>query len=63
MKKVIVIGGGAAGMMAACMAAVEGAHVTLLEKMKRPERKFILQGKAAAILQMPAREKNSWKMS
>ena len=31
MKKVIVIGGGAAGMMAACMAAIEGAQVTLLE--------------------------------
>ena len=33
MKHVVVIGGGAAGLMAAVIAAREGAQVTLLEKM------------------------------
>lgn len=45
MKKVIVIGGGAAGMMAACMAAVEGAHVTLLEKNEKTGKKIYITGK------------------
>ena len=45
MKKVIVIGGGAAGMMAACMAAVEGAHVTLLEKYEKTGKKIYITGK------------------
>lgn len=33
MKRVVVIGGGAAGLMAAVIAGREGAKVTLLEKM------------------------------
>ena len=45
MKKVIVIGGGAAGMMAACMAAVEGAQVTLLEKNEKTGKKIYITGK------------------
>lgn len=45
MKKVIVIGGGAAGMMAACMAAVEGVHVTLLEKNEKTGKKIYITGK------------------
>lgn len=45
MKKVIVIGGGAAGMMATCMAAVEGAHVTLLEKNEKTGKKIYITGK------------------
>lgn len=45
MKKVIVIGGGAAGMMAACKAAVEGAHVTLLEKNEKTGKKIYITGK------------------
>ena len=35
MKQVIVIGGGAAGMMAAIGAAKEGARVTLLEQNEK----------------------------
>lgn len=44
-RKVIVIGGGAAGLMAAGQAAVSGADVLILEKMKRPGRKICITGK------------------
>jgi predicted Rossmann fold flavoprotein len=44
-RKVIVIGGGAAGLMAAGQAAATGAEVLLLEKMKRPGRKICITGK------------------
>lgn len=43
-KRIIVIGGGAAGMMAAGRAARLGARVTLLEKMERPGRKILISG-------------------
>jgi predicted Rossmann fold flavoprotein len=42
---VVVIGGGAAGLMAAGQAAKCGAKVILLEKMKRPGRKICITGK------------------
>lgn len=45
MKKVLVVGAGPAGMMAAITAAENGASVTLLEKMKRPGRKMMITGK------------------
>ncbi|WP_314729879.1 NAD(P)/FAD-dependent oxidoreductase [Peptostreptococcus stomatis] len=45
MKKVIVIGAGAAGMMAAYFAAREGAHVTIIEKNKILGRKIRITGK------------------
>lgn len=44
-KRVVVIGGGAAGLMAAGQAAERGAEVILLEKMKRPGRKICISGK------------------
>ncbi|MEA3468146.1 MAG: NAD(P)/FAD-dependent oxidoreductase [Thermodesulfobacteriota bacterium] len=44
-KTVVVIGGGAAGLMAAGQAALCGARVILLEKMKRPGRKICISGK------------------
>ena len=37
--KVIVVGAGPAGMMAAIKAAENGAEVVLLEKMNRPGKK------------------------
>jgi len=43
--KVIIVGGGAAGLMAAGTAAETGADVLLLEKMKRPGRKLCISGK------------------
>ena len=42
---VIVIGAGAAGMMAAGTAAKNGAKVLLLEKMEKPARKVRITGK------------------
>ncbi len=45
MKRVIVIGGGAAGMMAAIQAAKVGASVLLLEKTNRLGRKLSITGK------------------
>ena len=42
---VIVIGGGASGMMAAGRAAELGANVILLEKMEHPGRKILISGK------------------
>jgi predicted Rossmann fold flavoprotein len=45
MKKVLVIGGGAAGLMAAASAAEHGADVTLLEKMPAVGRKLLITGK------------------
>lgn len=44
-QKVIVIGGGAAGLMAAGTAAREGADVTLFEKNDRPGKKLLITGK------------------
>ncbi len=44
-QTVVVIGGGAAGLMAAGQAAIAGARVILLEKMKRPGRKICISGK------------------
>ncbi len=41
----IVIGAGAAGLMAAGAAAEAGARVTLLERMERPGRKLLITGK------------------
>lgn len=43
--KVIVIGGGPAGMMAAITAAESGNKVVLLEKMERLGRKLLITGK------------------
>jgi predicted Rossmann fold flavoprotein len=44
-RGVIVVGGGASGLMAAGQAAEAGAHVLLLEKMERPGRKLRITGK------------------
>lgn len=44
-RKVIVVGGGAAGLMAAGQAVIAGAETIVLEKMKRPGRKICISGK------------------
>ena len=44
-RRVIVVGGGAAGLMAAGQAAGQGAETLLLEKMSRPGRKLCITGK------------------
>ncbi|MEN6463171.1 MAG: NAD(P)/FAD-dependent oxidoreductase [Syntrophomonas sp.] len=45
MKSIVVIGGGPAGMMAAAVAAQNGAKVTLLEKKEKVGRKLAITGK------------------
>ena len=45
MSKVIVVGGGAAGMMAAVFAAENGHHVQIYEKNDRLGRKLFITGK------------------
>ena len=45
MNRVIIIGAGAAGLMAAVSAANNGAEVLLLEKMSSPGRKILITGK------------------
>lgn len=44
-NRLIVIGGGAAGMMAALFAAREGAHVCLLERNEKLGKKVFITGK------------------
>ena len=45
MAKVIVIGGGAAGLLAGIAAAQNGAQATIIEKMHRPGKKMLITGK------------------
>ena len=45
MVDVIVIGGGAAGLMAGITAARQGASVVVLERMKEPGKKMMITGK------------------
>ena len=44
-KKCIVIGGGAAGMMAALTAACDGVDVELIEKNEKLGKKIYITGK------------------
>lgn len=45
MSRVVVVGGGASGLMAASSAAFMGADVTLIEKNKKTARKVLITGK------------------
>ncbi len=45
MSRVVIIGGGAAGLMAAVSAAKNQHSVTVIEKMERPARKIMITGK------------------
>ena len=49
MSNVIVVGGGAAGMMAAMAAAKCGHNVTLLEKNEKLGKKLFITGKAVVM--------------
>ena len=44
MRRVLVIGGGASGLMAAIAAAEQGAKVTLLEKNRQVGKKILVTG-------------------
>lgn len=45
MKKIVIIGGGAAGLLCAAKSALKGNDVTVIEKMPRPARKLMITGK------------------
>ena len=45
MKRVVIIGGGAAGLMAAIKAAENGNTVTVVDKNQKPARKVLITGK------------------
>lgn len=45
MKKVVIIGAGASGLMAAAESAKKGNNVIVVEKMPRPARKVLISGK------------------
>ena len=57
MSKVLIIGGGAAGMMAAVAAGENGHDVWLYEKNDRLGRNYSSPGRDAAILRM----QGTWK--
>lgn len=44
MNRVVIVGGGASGLMAAITAAKNGAAVTILEKMEKPGKKLLVTG-------------------
>lgn len=71
MKKVVIIGGGASGMMAAIQAARTGAAVTLLEHDEKPGKKILATGNGRCnltnLVQEPSRYRSSqpdfpWKI-
>lgn len=55
MEKVLVIGGGASGMMAAIAAAGQGAEVTILEQNEQLGKRFCPLETENAILQILTR--------
>ena len=48
-NRVIIVGGGAAGMLASIFAAKKGCEVTLFEKNEKLGKSCILQEKGAAM--------------
>lgn len=71
MEKVVIIGGGASGMMAAIQAARTGAAVTLLEHNEKPGKKILATGNGRCnltnLVQEPSRYRSSqpdfpWKI-
>ena len=53
MSKVLIVGGGAAGMFASILRREMGMKYMSLRKMKNSEKNYSLPGKDAVILQMP----------
>jgi predicted Rossmann fold flavoprotein len=58
---VIVIGAGAAGIIAAGRAAQRGARILLLEKMRQPGRKLLITGKGRCNITHDAPLSEYWK--
>ena len=53
MSKVLIVGGGAAGMLASIFAARNGNEVHVFEKNEKLGKKLFITGKGRVILQMP----------
>ena len=51
-KKILVIGGGPAGLMAADMAVRNGVKITIFDSMPTFGRKFLMAGKSGLNLTM-----------
>ena len=62
MNKTIVIGGGAAGMMAAVFAARNGQAVTLYEQNENLGKKLLSQERADVMSPMMQRRNSFWLM-
>ena len=62
MKRVIIVGAGASGLMAAITAARQGAAVTVLEQMEKPGKKLLVTGNGRCNLtNRKAPEKNTYR--
>ena len=59
MKKILVIGGGASGIMAAITAAGQGAKVTIYEKADRIGKKILATGNGKCNLTNKKRKKRT----
>ena len=62
MRKAAVIGGGAAGMMTAVLAAGEKTEIHLYEKNEKLGKKLFITGKGRCNVQTTARQKSSSRM-
>lgn len=58
MSKILIVGGGAAGMMAGVYLARAGHEVHILEKNEKLGKKVYITGKADAMLQITVTRKN-----
>ena len=63
MRSIIVIGGGAAGLMAAIKAAEQGASVTLLEANEKPGKKLLATGNGRCNFTNVVQEKQYYRGS
>ena len=63
--KVLVVGGGAAGLMAAGAALRQGHEVTVLEHMEKPAQKILVTGKGRCTMcgRTPAFCSRRWGLS
>ena len=61
--KVLVVGGGAAGLMAAGAALRQGHEVTVLEHMEKPAQKILVTGKGRCNVTNDCTERNFCTMS
>lgn len=63
MKRIVVIGGGASGLMAAIWAAIAGASVTLLEHNERTGKKILATGNGKCNLTNMVQDSSCYRCS